>query len=52
MRVQVEGEAGGTKVLELALAHGARVVQLHEQRETLEDLFLRDALKGGEKDKA
>jgi ABC-2 type transport system ATP-binding protein len=52
LRVRVEGEAGGTKVLELALAHGARVAQLHEQRETLEDLFLRDALKGGDKEKA
>jgi ABC-2 type transport system ATP-binding protein len=46
LRVRVEGEGGGSKVLELALARGARVVQLHEQRETLEDLFLRDALKG------
>jgi hypothetical protein len=44
--VRVEGETGAAPVLRLALAHEARVVQVHEQRETLEDLFLRDALKG------
>ncbi len=43
----IEGEAGSRAVLEAALAAGARVVAVHEQRETLEDLFVRDALKRG-----
>ena len=51
LRVTVEGDGGAQAVLKLALEHEARVVQLHEQRETLEDLFLRDALKatGGQR---
>ena len=43
----VEGESGAREVLEAALAAGARVVSVHEQRETLEDLFVRDALRSG-----
>jgi len=44
--VELDDPNAGADRWELALARGARVVQLHEQRETLEDLFLRDALKG------
>ena len=53
LRVTIEGDGGSQTVLRLALEHEARVVQLHEQRETLEDLFLRDALNaaGGERPK-
>jgi ABC-2 type transport system ATP-binding protein len=40
----VEGETA-KPVVERAIAAGARLTALHEQRETLEDLFLRDALK-------
>ena len=47
--VTTEGEDGGREVLRAALDGGARVVALHEQRETLEDLFVRDALKSGGK---
>jgi ABC-2 type transport system ATP-binding protein len=43
----VEGQAGARDVLDAALAAGARVVTVHEQRETLEDLFVRDALRSG-----
>ncbi|AKF11015.1 ABC transporter ATP-binding protein [Sandaracinus amylolyticus] len=43
----VEGETGARDVLEVALAGGARVVGVQEQRETLEDLFVRDALRSG-----
>ena len=43
----VEGGGGAKGVLEAALAGGARVVAVHEQRETLEDLFVRDALRSG-----
>ena len=41
----VDGTAGAGAVLAEAMAHGARVVGVHEQRETLEELFLRDARK-------
>jgi ABC-2 type transport system ATP-binding protein len=53
LRVVIEGDGGAQAALKLALEHEARVVQLHEQRETLEDLFLRDALKatGGQRPK-
>ncbi len=42
--VRVAGERGAAAVLEKALGGGAHVAALHEHRETLEDLFLRDAL--------
>lgn len=41
----VTGETSSRGVLETALARGARIVSVQEQRETLEDLFVRDALK-------
>jgi hypothetical protein len=37
------GEEGAKRVLALALAQDARIVEVHESRETLEDLFLRDS---------
>ena len=43
----VEGESARAIVLR-AIAGGANVSHLAEQRETLEDLFLRDALKSAE----
>jgi ABC-2 type transport system ATP-binding protein len=43
--VVIEGDARAA--LEAALASGARVVAVHEQRETLEDLFVRDAVRTG-----
>jgi ABC-2 type transport system ATP-binding protein len=42
-RVTMPGEEGARRVLEVALRHDLRVVEVHEQRETLEDLFLRDS---------
>ncbi len=41
----VDGESDVRAVLQMALERGLRVVALHEQRETLEDLFLREALR-------
>ncbi len=43
VRVTMPGDEGAKRVLELALAKGARIVEVHEKRETLEDLFLRDS---------
>lgn len=43
--VTLTGEGGAQPVLELALSHGARVVAVTPGRETLEDLFVRDALR-------
>lgn len=40
--ITMPGEEGARRVLEVALKHEARVVEVHEKRETLEDLFLRD----------
>ena len=40
--ITMPGEEGARRVLEVALQHNARVVEVHEKRETLEDLFLRD----------
>jgi len=40
--ITMPGEEGARRVLEIALKHEARVVEVHEKRETLEDLFLRD----------
>jgi ABC-2 type transport system ATP-binding protein len=45
--VITEGESASRAVLRAALEAGARVVSVHEQRETLEAIFVRDALKGG-----
>jgi ABC-2 type transport system ATP-binding protein len=42
--VQIEGEARVGEVLKAALAAGAQVVEVSRKRETLEDLFLRQAL--------
>ncbi len=42
--VVVEGADGGQPVVERAVAEGARVVSVTPARETLEDLFVRDAL--------
>jgi ABC-2 type transport system ATP-binding protein len=42
VRVVVPGDEGARRVLEIALRHDARIVDVHEQRETLEELFLRD----------
>jgi ABC-2 type transport system ATP-binding protein len=42
-RVTMPGEEGAKRVLALALAKDARIVEVHETRETLEDLFLRDS---------
>jgi ABC-2 type transport system ATP-binding protein len=47
VRVIALGEQSSRAVLEEALAADARVVAVHEQRETLEDLFVRDALRTG-----
>jgi ABC-2 type transport system ATP-binding protein len=51
--VRVEGEERSAEVLAKILAGKAHVAALHEHRETLEDLFLRDALasQGGERTK-
>jgi ABC-2 type transport system ATP-binding protein len=43
VRVTMPGEEGAKRVLALALAQDARIVEVHESRETLEDLFLRDS---------
>ncbi len=45
----VSGEEGAQPVLERALAGGARVVAVTPSRETLEDLFVRDALSGDDR---
>jgi ABC-2 type transport system ATP-binding protein len=42
--VRVLGDGGAKVALEKAIAGGAHVAALHEHKETLEDLFLRDAL--------
>ncbi len=44
--ITMPGEEGARRVLEVALKHEARVVEVHEKRETLEDLFLRDTALG------
>ncbi|GAB4199618.1 MAG: ABC transporter ATP-binding protein [Sandaracinaceae bacterium] len=51
-RVVMPGEEGARRVLEVALRHDARVIDVHEQRETLEDLFLRDSGLAKEKEHA
>jgi ABC-type uncharacterized transport system ATPase subunit len=43
VRVTMPGDEGAKRVLALALAKDARIVEVHESRETLEDLFLRDS---------
>jgi len=43
--VTVEGEEARSAVVERAVTSGAKLHALAEQRETLEDLFMRDALK-------
>jgi ABC-2 type transport system ATP-binding protein len=45
--LMVEGEAGVDTVLDAARAGGARVVAVMPRRETLEDLFVREALVTG-----
>lgn len=45
--VTATGETSSRMILEKALTHGARIMGVQEQRETLEDLFVRDALKSG-----
>jgi ABC-2 type transport system ATP-binding protein len=42
--VDVEGEAAVKRVLELAFASGANVVEVTPRHETLEDLFVREAI--------
>ncbi len=42
--VEVPGEEAGQRVIERALAAGARVVQVTPVHETLEDLFVREAI--------
>ncbi len=42
--LQVEGEGGAQPIIERAVAGGAQVVSVTPARETLEDLFVRDAL--------
>jgi ABC-2 type transport system ATP-binding protein len=42
--VESEGESAVTGVLERALSVGARVVEVTPRHETLEDLFLREAI--------
>ena len=39
------GEEGAQPAIALALAKGARVIAVTPARETLEDLFVRDALR-------
>ena len=46
-RVTIEGDAGVPAVLRLALERGARVVSVTPHRETLEDLFVRNAVTHG-----
>jgi ABC-2 type transport system ATP-binding protein len=50
--VRVAGDVGVEAVLGKALAQKAHVAALHEHRETLEDLFLRDALASGGHERA
>ncbi len=52
VRVTMPGEEGAKRVLALALAHDARVVEVNEKRETLEDLFLRDSGLATQKEEA
>ncbi|MFO0709032.1 MAG: ABC transporter ATP-binding protein [Sandaracinus sp.] len=52
VRVTVPGDEGAKRVLALALAHDARVVEVNEKRETLEDLFLRDSGLATQKERA
>ncbi len=42
--VTIEGDAGVGPVLERSLAHGAHVIEVEPERETLEDLFVRKAM--------
>ena len=42
--VAVEGEGAVKQVLELAFASGANVVEVTPRHETLEDLFVREAI--------
>jgi len=44
LTLHVEGEGGAQPIVELAVNGGARVVSVTPARETLEDLFVRDAL--------
>ncbi|MEZ4337982.1 MAG: ABC transporter ATP-binding protein [Sandaracinaceae bacterium] len=44
--IEIEGTDGGQPVLQRALEAGARIVSVTPARETLEDLFVRDALAG------
>ena len=44
MLCEVEGESLVHRVLEIALAHRAKVIEVTPKKETLEDLFMRRAL--------
>jgi ABC-2 type transport system ATP-binding protein len=47
-RVVVEGDANVPEVLRLALAGGAKVLGVTPHRDTLEELFVRKGVKGGD----
>ena len=51
LQVDIEGDNKVKDVLTLALQGGAKVVEVVDRRETLEDLFMRRAI-GGEQDGA
>jgi hypothetical protein len=46
--LRLEGDANVGPLLGLALGHGAQVLAVEPERETLEELFLRRALAVGE----
>jgi ABC-2 type transport system ATP-binding protein len=49
--VEVEGKAKVAEVLQRALAAGATVVEVTPRHETLEDLFVREAIEGAPAEK-
>lgn len=50
LQISLDGEEAVAPLLKKALGHGARVLSVEPERETLEDLFLRDAVDASGKD--
>ncbi len=48
LHVTVEGDAGVTPLLQQAIAAGATVLEVEQERETLEELFVRNAVASGD----
>ncbi len=48
LHVTVEGDAGVTPLLQRAIAAGAEVLEVEQERETLEELFVRNAMSKGD----